>query len=534
MLKKLKLSLKLWGITALLLVAVLIVALNSIGSINNLLSGNQEFVQVSELDTFIVHKEIELIQWVSQIKDLFVHKLDRTDVQLDPKKCELGKFIYGKKGAAMTASNTEMAALLKTLESQHHKLHKSAGLINVTLKEAGREKALGVLLTNTIPALTQTQATIKTIVEKLQIIKESSRAEVLSSGMRSRWSALIVTSIACLAGVLLSAFVIRSITKPVQKIISGLNDGAEQVASASSQVSFSSQSLSEGSSDQAASIEETSSSLEEMSSMTNQNADNAGQADDLMREVNQVIHQANDSMAKLTGSMDEISKASEETSKIIKTIDEIAFQTNLLALNAAVEAARAGESGAGFAVVADEVRNLALRAADAAKNTASLIETTVIKTEDGTGLVVKTNDAFGAVADSTGKVGELVAEIAAASKEQAIGIEQINISVTDMDKVVQQNAAVAEESASASEEMSAQAEQMKGLMGQLMNLVEGHGMSAEPNTDSELKRPAVQPCLKVQKTQQAPQSKNQVLPADIAMDPEEIIPLKWNDGFTDF
>ncbi|HCY87044.1 MAG TPA: hypothetical protein DHV36_18070, partial [Desulfobacteraceae bacterium] len=147
--------------------------------------------------------------------------------------------------------------------------------------------------------------------------------------------------------------------------------------------------------------------------------------------------------------------------------------TNLLALNAAVEAARAGEAGAGFAVVADEVRNLAMRAADAAKDTSQLIESTVKKVENGSQLVAATNEAFTRVAESTGKVGELVAEISEASGEQSQGIDQVNTAISEMDRVVQQNAANAEESASASEELNAQAEQLREYVGDLIMMVTG-------------------------------------------------------------
>ncbi len=198
--------------------------------------------------------------------------------------------------------------------------------------------------------------------------------------------------------------------------------------------------------------------------MTKQNADNANQADNLMKEANQIVERAKGSMGDVIKSMEDISQASEETQKIIKTIDEIAFQTNLLALNAAVEAARAGEAGAGFAVVADEVRNLAMRAAEAAKNTADLIEGTVKRVNAGSDLVTKTNEAFDEVAKSAAKVGELVGEIAAASNEQAKGIEQVNQGMAEMDKVTQQNAANAEESSSASEEMTAQAQELASML----------------------------------------------------------------------
>jgi methyl-accepting chemotaxis protein len=203
--------------------------------------------------------------------------------------------------------------------------------------------------------------------------------------------------------------------------------------------------LSESSSRQAAALEETSASLDEMASMTKQNASNTAEANKLMSAARQAIEKANVSMADLTRSMKEIATASEQTQKIIKSIDEVAFQTNLLALNAAVEAARAGEAGAGFAVVADEVRNLALRATDSAKNTASLIEDIVKKVKGGESLVNVTNEVFSEVTASSTKVVELMGEIAAASQEQSQGIDQVNRAVAEMNQVTQQNAASAEE-----------------------------------------------------------------------------------------
>ncbi|MBI9088379.1 MAG: hypothetical protein JEZ12_04125 [Desulfobacterium sp.] len=267
--------------------------------------------------------------------------------------------------------------------------------------------------------------------------------------------------------------VISRLSKVINNSITGLNNDADQVSAASGVVLSSSQVLSQGAANQASSIEETGASLEEMAATTKQNGDNAGQANLEREETNHLILKANTAMNKLTTSMDEISEASKETSKIVKTIDEIAFQTNLLALNASVEAARAGEAGAGFAVVAAEVRKLAMGAADAARNTSNLIETTVKKIMDGSQLVNMANDTFSKVSESAKKVGELVGEIAETSEEQSAGIEQINNAVAEVDKVIQQNAANAEASASASAQLNTQSVQMKGYIRDLIIILEG-------------------------------------------------------------
>lgn len=278
---------------------------------------------------------------------------------------------------------------------------------------------------------------------------------------------------AIIFGIPLSIYTVRSVSKLLRSLAIKLNRSSGSIGVASRQINEASRELAEGSSQQAASVEETSSSLDELASMTRQNADNARNANETMESTAEVVAEASRAMTELTESINEIAVGSKETQKIIKTIDEIAFQTNLLALNAAVEAARAGEAGAGFAVVADEVRNLAIRAAEAARSTAGLIEGSVKKIETGSSLLCRTNDAFDRVAEQTDAVRGRIGDIATASGEQSHGIEQINNAVSEMDRVVQRNASGAEETASAAIELDTQAASLDHAVDDLNVLLDG-------------------------------------------------------------
>ena len=239
---------------------------------------------------------------------------------------------------------------------------------------------------------------------------------------------------------------------------------AESVSTGAEEISKGNEDLSQRTSEQASSLEETSSAMEEMTSTVKQNADNAKQANQLAIAARDVAEKGGSVTTKAIDAMGEINKSSKKIADIITVIDEIAFQTNLLALNAAVEAARAGEHGRGFAVVAAEVRNLAQRSATAAKEIKGLINESIQRVTDGSELVDQSGKTLAEIVGSVKRVTDIIAEITAASQEQASGIDQVNKAIMQMDETTQQNAALVEEATSASQSMK---EQAKALMGQV-------------------------------------------------------------------
>jgi methyl-accepting chemotaxis protein/methyl-accepting chemotaxis protein-1 (serine sensor receptor) len=268
-------------------------------------------------------------------------------------------------------------------------------------------------------------------------------------------------------------FVVTGLSTTLKHISETVAEGAQQVAQVAAQVSASSQALAQGSSQNAGSLEETSAATEQISSMARRNTDNSRNAAGIVAHSVEKFTETNLALDGMVLAMGEINGSSQKISKIIKVIDEIAFQTNILALNAAVEAARAGEAGLGFAVVADEVRNLSQRCAQAARDTASLIEESIAKSDGGKSKVDRVADAIRGITGEATEVKTLVDEVNVGSQEQARGLDQISKAITQMEQSGQTSAASAEETAAAAEELAAQSATLSDIGKQLRSLVDG-------------------------------------------------------------
>ncbi|HTX77141.1 MAG TPA: methyl-accepting chemotaxis protein [Terracidiphilus sp.] len=300
---------------------------------------------------------------------------------------------------------------------------------------------------------------------------ENTMGSTVQISNRSVWLTALLSVVALLVGIGLSWVMVRMLNRQLKRVASDLGENASQIFAAAAQVSSSSQSLARGASDQAASIEETSASGEEINSMARKNAGSCHSMSELVSEAQGLVSSANRKLEEMVVSMDTINESSAKISKIIKVIDEITFQTNILALNAAVEAARAGEAGAGFAVVAGEVRNLAQRSTQAAKDTASLIEESIAKSNEGKVKVAEVAGAISAVTADFDKIKVLVDEVDHGSQEQSRGLDHVAKAITQMEQLTQTTAAGAEESAAAAAELNAQSDSLKGVVLEMNQLI---------------------------------------------------------------
>jgi methyl-accepting chemotaxis protein len=354
--------------------------------------------------------------------------------------------------------------------------------VNAYIEEAKRDKSLVVKPKSD---LEREEDAVRTSLSAL-LADERATAIEDTQGVSHRAHAVLNTNTAIAVGslviglsfaLLLSRKLIRDLTQIGQVIL----NSATQSRAAADIVSSAAQQLGQAVSEQAASIEETSAAVAEITSMSQKNAESARLATDAGAKARTATAEGDAAMVQMTDVVKSIESSSAETAKIVRTIDEIAFQTNLLALNAAVEAARAGEAGKGFAVVAEEVRNLAMRAAEAAKQTSSLIGTSVERAKSGVEMSTRVATSFKQVQSITATMTASIGEVAAASSEQSTGLSQISTAMSQMDSVTQSNAASAEESAAASEELAAQAAELTVAARQLNQLIGGGAGDASSN-----------------------------------------------------
>ena len=448
----------------------------AIYGLSQIRDGNRQIVEgvMPGLNDFVeligVSKDqrLQMLTHISEENPEEMARIDRT-IQEDEQKFRKVFSDYGR-----LAASSEERRHYDAISPAHDKVMRIWETILALSKEHKTKEAFAAWKSQMIPAGAEQSVALKDLGAERTQVGDRAGQDVLASIGRGMFAAYASAGLGLVIGFLMSFCVVRGMNRLLKQAVSELSEGVSQISSAASQVSMSSQTLAQGASQQAASIEETSATTEEITSMIRGNAAHSKTAAEVVAAVDQRVVEGNRTLDKMVHSMREISGSSDKIAKIIKVIDEIAFQTNILALNAAVEAARAGQAGMGFAVVAEEVRNLAQRSAQAAKDTAALIEDSISKSSEGRKNLADVTQVMAGITESATRLKLLVDEVNEGSQEQARGVEQISKAMVQVDQVTQSNAAGAEETASASEEMSAQAQSLQYVVNRLREMVESH------------------------------------------------------------
>ena len=440
-------------------------------------------LELNKLEQIIAEREIDHLNWSEVIAKVLTDESSvELKVQTDDHKCAFGKWLYGNDRKSTEAFVPGLVDKFKQIEPYHHQLHESAIEIqnvyaNGSKDDSGKlleseiQRACHIYNTKTKSALVNVQTVLGEIRELTSESAGQKENEILALNRIIVRTLYFSGAAVILISILASYAISKSVVSKLRYIIDNLKEGTFQLFSASDQIAEAAQALAQGSSEVASCLQESNTNVVHINDISKSNAQDSIKANSLASNAREVASQGEASVKQLNNAITEIQNNANETANIIKVIDEIAFQTNLLALNAAVEAARAGEAGKGFAVVAEEVRNLAMRSAQAAHNTSSIIEQSVKAANEDIKVVEQVAQLLDDINSSVSKSSEMVDKISEASQEQSIGIEQIYRTLGEMDKATQQNAASAEQSASASEELSSQAENLNSLMTEIEKMV---------------------------------------------------------------